>query len=118
MLFLLDTTHPVLHFGLGCNRIHHSPIVSMKRPRNAYTVQYDPMPPEMGGFRKGAMFYHHEIEFMLTASVRAFTPGTILRHNGSTYIVRNIGGVSNSMVLDFVPKSGIPKLLMGKVNNG
>jgi hypothetical protein len=55
----------------------------------SWRIESDPLPIEQGGFSRGAEFTSYEAAYTLMYS--GFTPGTVLKYLGESYVVRRAG---------------------------
>ena len=91
---MVDPDHFILSIILGSDRVLLLTDCEMT-DGNKVIVIYDP--DEECGYIPGAEFYWHEMEHMLM--YRAFSVDTIIKYRSEYYIVRNLGGKSNSQIL-------------------
>jgi hypothetical protein len=67
-----------------------------------YTVIYDPIPCEEGGFRSGSYISKAEVEHMTRANFRAFSVGTIIQDScGKRYIIRDKIGSNAQVMMEY-----------------
>jgi predicted nucleic acid-binding Zn ribbon protein len=75
------------------------------KPQIEYQIVRDAIPPELGGFSKGAIISAKEMDTMLQPEYRSLSVGTIVEHkSGKQFIVLNRRG-SNGLRLQRILRS-------------